>query len=163
MHSLRSTKATRYLIEFVIAFWMNSFVVAMYIVGNESTALAPILFVLLGAGVVLIVFITRRRPICASISRSLLAGVLILNLAIAFSYIANGQRYETSFMLGNMLSSWLMFIAVYVIATRTEIDVRVTLVIYCILTSALLPFFLVQGEMVWGRLVPGICIQTLLA
>jgi O-antigen ligase len=154
MHSLRLTKATRYLIEFVIAFWMHSFVVAMYIVGYESTLLAPIFFLLLGAGMVLIVFITRSRPICASIPKSLLAGVLILNLAIVFSYIANGERYESSFMLGNMLSSWLMLIAVYVLATRTELDVRVTLVIYCILTCALLPLILAKSEMRWGRLFP---------
>ena len=154
MHSLRSTKVTRYWIEFVIAFWMHSFVVAMYKLGYLNPLLPQIYFILLGAGVALIVFITRSRPICASMPKSLWVGVLILNLAIALSYIANGRRYESSFMLGNALSSWLMFIAVYFIATRTDISVRVTLIIYCILTSALLPLILAKSDMRWGRLFP---------
>jgi len=154
MHPLRSTKVTRYLIEFVIAFWMHSFVVATDILGYQNTRLPRFYFILLGAGVALIVFITLSRPICASMPKSLWVGVLILNLAIALSYIANGVRYESSFMLGNMVSSWLMFIALYCIATRTEISVRVTLIIYCVLTSALLPFILAKSEMRWGRLFP---------
>lgn len=154
MNALNPAKASRYLIEFVIAFWMNSFLVAMYILGDENPHMALIFFALLCAGLICIVVMTRKRRVSAIIPKSLWLGVVILNLAIVFSYIVNAARYESSFMLGNMISSGLMFVTIYTIATRTETDIRVTLIIYCILSSGLLPFILLQGEMVWGRLIP---------
>lgn len=151
---MNAPRFIRYFDEFVVALWMYSFVIATRMMGSEDPRVTIILFALLGAGAAFIVLITARRRVRARVPESLTVAVLIFNVAIVLSYVFNAERYQITFMLGNIASSWLVFLAAYAVATRMEISFRITMIIFSVLTCVLLPMILSQGEMVWGRLVP---------
>ncbi|MBV8143229.1 MAG: O-antigen ligase family protein [Verrucomicrobia bacterium] len=137
--------------EIVVAIWASASFYIMHFTSAESAA--PLFFPL-AAGTIVLIFLTYKKPVIATVSPLLSLGVFMLNLSILASYLFNAQRYDWVFIVGNISSSLLFFFSLYLITMRLDLDLRKTLIFISILVNLLLPIILVTSPVTWGRVNP---------
>jgi O-antigen ligase len=137
--------------ETAVAIWAGCTFYIMYQTGGQAPMM---LFPPLVLGAVGFIFLTYKKPVIAKVPPLLSLGVFLLNFSIVGSYLFNADRYELVFIIGNIVSSLLVFLSLYTITRKMDLDFRKTLIIQCIFSTPLFPAILKAGTMTWGRLVP---------
>ena len=137
--------------ETAVAVWAGCTFYIMYQTGGQAPMM---LFPPLVLGAVGFILLTYKKPVIAKVPPLLSLGVFLLNFSILGSYLFNADRYELVFIVGNIVSSLLVFLSLYTIAMKMDLDFRKTLIIQCIFSTPLFPAILKGGVMTWGRLVP---------
>lgn len=137
--------------EIVVAIWACASFYIMHFTGAESAA--PLFFPLAG-GAIALLFLTYKKPVIATVSPLVSLGVLMLNLSILASYLFNVQRYDWVFIAGNISSSLLFFLSLYLITMKIDLDFRKTLIFISIFVDLLLPVVLLTAPVTWGRVTP---------
>lgn len=139
--------------EIIVAVWISSSFYIMYATGGQ---IVSFLFLPLVLGAIVLVLMTAGKKVVATVPPIMSLGVFVLNAAILASYFFNADIYDLTFMVGNTLSSFLLFFSLYLVTMKINLDFRKVLLWQSILTIGLLPVILVTSTRVWGRLQPGL-------
>jgi O-antigen ligase len=137
--------------EIVVTLWTGASFYLMYATGGKNEF---VLFIPLAAGAVAFVWMTYKRPVIAKVNPILSLGVFLLIFSIMASYLFNSQWYELIFIAGNLASAALLFISLFIITRKIELDFQKVLILQSILINLLLPVIIATSTMVWGRLTP---------
>jgi O-antigen ligase len=100
------------------------------------------------------VALTYRKPVIARVDPILSVGVYLLVLSIMASYTFNPDRFDLITMFGNIGSAILLFVALYTIVQKIELDFRRTLLLQCLCALPLFPLIVAGSHDQWGRMMP---------
>jgi O-antigen ligase len=137
--------------EIVVTVWMSASFYLTYATAGKNEF---VLFLPLAAGAVALVWMTSKRPVIAKVDPLLSIGVFLLIFSILASYLFNSQWYEPIFIAGNLASAVLLFVALFIITRKIELDFKKMLILQSIFINLLLPAVIASSTMVWGRLTP---------
>jgi O-antigen ligase len=137
--------------EMAVTLWTCLSFYLMYVTGGQNEF---VLFIPLAAGAAVFVAMTYRKPVLAKIDPVLSAGVFGLVFSILASYLFNSERYEMIFVAGNLVSAVLLFISLYAITSRMDLDYKKLLIFQCVFATPVLPVILATSHMQWGRVMP---------
>ncbi len=113
-----------------------------------------LLFIPLAVGLPLFLWLTWRKPVLAHVDPIVSLGVFLLMVSIVGSYLFNSDFYELLPIGGNLGASILIFISLYVIVMKMEVDYRKLLVFQAVYIEVLMPAVLRSSNNIWGRLEP---------
>jgi O-antigen ligase len=148
--SLRSWLASS-INELAIAWWTCTSYYLMYATNAQNEF---VLFIPLAAGAPLFFWLTWRKPVLAHVDPVVSTGVFLLLISIVGSYLFNSEYYELVQIGGNTVSALLMFLSLYIIVMKMDIDLRKLLVFQAIYIEILMPEVIRTSANVWGRLEP---------
>ncbi|MCE0523804.1 MAG: O-antigen ligase family protein [Methylacidiphilales bacterium] len=137
--------------EIVVTFWTCVSFYIMFATGGNNEFW---LFLPLVVGAIVLVLMTYKKRAVAKVDPMLSFGVFLLVFGILASYLFNSQRYDPIYILGNLVSVALLFVSLYTITTKINLDFRKTLVFQCIFATPLFPVVLATATDHWGRLEP---------
>ncbi len=137
--------------ELAVTFWTCTSFPLMYISGGHNDQL---LFIPLAIGAPLFIALTWKKPIIAQVDPIVTAGVFLLFLSILGSYLFNPNYYEPVFMAGNIAAAVLLFLALYVLVMKLDLDLQKLLIFQAIYICLFLPVVLQTSSDRWGRLEP---------
>jgi O-antigen ligase len=137
--------------ELAIAWWTCTSYYLMFATNSQNEFL---LFFPLAIGVPLFLALTWRKPVIAHVDPIVSTGVFLLMISIVGSYLFNSYYYELVQIGGNVAASILMFISLYVIVMKMELDLRKLLVFQAVYIEILMPAVIRSSDNVWGRLEP---------
>jgi hypothetical protein len=101
--------------EIVVAIWVCSSFYIMYATGGEN---ASLLFLALIGGAAALILLTYKKAVIATVPPLVSLGAFLLNISILCSYLCNKERYECIFIAGNIFSSLVLFVSLYLIINR---------------------------------------------
>lgn len=136
--------------DILVALWLNSSTCLMLVSGGQNPNL---LFAGLVAAFGLVFVSTINRTPIARLPAKMAAAVLAMNAAIILSYVLNADLYDSTFLLGNVISAWITFFMLYLLATRAELNLRVILLWCSIINTLVLPLVLASAQVTWGRTI----------
>jgi O-antigen ligase len=137
--------------ELAIVFWTCGSFYMMYASGGQNEYF---LFAPLALGAAAFFWLSCRKPVIAHVDQIVSIGVFLLVFSILGSYLFNSENYELIAMAGNVVSTLLLFFALYVVVMKIEMDLKKVLVLQAIVINLLLPVILASSNWVWGRLEP---------
>ena len=137
--------------ELAIAWWTCTSYYLMYATNAQNEF---VLFVPIAVGVPLFFWLTWRKPILAHVDPIVSSGVFLLLISIVGSYLFNSEFYELVQIGGNLVSALLMFLSLYIIVMKMEVDLRKLLIFQAIYIEILMPEVIRTSANVWGRLEP---------
>jgi len=137
--------------ELCIAWWTCTSYYLMYATNSQNEF---VLFFPLAAGAPLFLWLTWRKPILAHVDPVVSTGVFLLLISIVGSYLFNSEFYDVVPIGGNLASALLLFLSLYVIVMKMDVDLRKLLVFQAIYIELLMPEALRTCNVVWGRYEP---------
>jgi len=137
--------------ELAIAWWTCTSYYLMYATDAKNEF---VLFIPLAIGAPLFFWLTWRKPILAHVDPVVSAGVFLLLVSIVGSYLFNSEFYQLVQIGGNLVSALLMFLSLYIIVMKMELDLRKLLIFQAIYIEILMPEVIRTSANVWGRLEP---------
>lgn len=140
--------------EFAIAAWTCASFYAMYYVPDNGNAAA--LFVPLALGAPWFVWTTMKKPVLARVDPWMTLGVFLLTFSILASYLFNANRFDVVSILGNLGATVLLFVTLYAITRKIDLDVRKLLVWQTILILPLFPVIVHTAHDQFGRMMPSV-------
>jgi len=137
--------------ELAVAWWTCTSYPLMYFTNGKNEF---VLFIPLAIGAPLFFWLTWRKPVLAHVDPVVTTGVFLLLVSIVGSYLFNSEFYELVQIGGNLVSALLMFLSLYIIVMKMEIDFRKLLIFQAIYIEIFMPEVIRTSAIVWGRLEP---------
>jgi len=137
--------------EIAVALWTCTSFELMYATGGHNEF---VLFIPLALGAPVFLWLTWGKPVVAYVDPLVTTGVFLLFISILGSYLFNANYQDLVAVGGNIASAILLFLALYLIVMKLEVDLQKLLIIQAVYIDAFLPVVLHTSTDHWGRLEP---------